>query len=450
MDLMGSSFKIDTATAEPAKKPQALSLRRYTIIGICICSLLIVGFGGWAAIAELSGAVIAGGSIVVETNLKKVQHPTGGVIGELSIRDGSQVKAGQVLMRLDETVTKANLAMVTKTLDELDGRRARLEAERDGSNEVHFSQELLDRAAKDPGVKKIITGEKILFDARRSARQAQKSQLRERIAQLSQEIDGLSAQQISKDEQIALIGLELSGVEELYKKDLVPLSRLASLQREAARLKGERGQLVAASAQAKGKIAETELQLIQLDQDLRSEVLKELREIDAREGEYVERKIAAEDQLRRVEIKAPQDGVIHQLAVHTIGGVIGPAEVIALVVPRAETLFIEANIAPQDIDQIKIGQHAVVRMSGLNQRTTPELNGTVERIAADLTHDQRTGASFYTIRVKLPKSEIERVKTAELVPGMPAEVHVQTKSRSALSYFFKPLSDQLARVFKEE
>lgn len=436
----------------PTMPPQsaAPSMRRLATLGLLACFGLVFGFGGWAATARLAGAVIAPGTIVVDSNLKKVQHPTGGVVGELHVRNGDRVETGDILARLDDTVTRANLAVVVKSIDELDGRRARLEAERDDIESVTFPEAIAGRAEQDIGVSKIIAGERRLFEARRTARAGQKAQLAQRIVQLEEEIEGLSAQAQSKEKQIGLIRDELKGVSELYAKNLVPLTRLVSLQREEARLEGERGQIIASAAQARGKISEIKLQIIQLDQDLRSEVLKELREIEGKYGELVERKVAAEDQLKRIEIRSPQAGVVHQLEVHTVGGVISPGEVLMLIVPQADALIVEAQVAPQDIDHATVGQEAVVRFSAFNQRTTPELFGTVTRVSADLSKDPQSGLTYYTARVALPNSELARLGSLKLVPGMPAEVHIQTGERTALSYFIKPLADQIARAFKEE
>lgn len=426
------------------------SLRRYIILGICACVLLVFGIGGWAAVADLAGAIIAPGTVVVDTHSKKVQHPSGGIVGELLVKDGALVQNGDVVIRLDETVTRANLAVIVKSLNEAEGRKARLETERDDIENLVFPDELELQKDRDNDIRKIIQGERHLFQARRLSRNGQKAQLKERVSQLHLEIEGLEAQRQAKVQEIALIKEELVGVQSLYDKKLVPFSRLTSLQREATRLDGERGQFIASVAQARGKIAETELQILQLDQDFRTEVLKELRELDGKIGEFIERKVAAEDQLKRVDLRAPQDGIVHQLAVHTVGGVITAGEVLMLVVPQQDALLMEVNVSPQDIDQLSLGQEAVVRLSAFNQRTTPELFGTVTRISADLTKDPQTQQSWYTVRVMLSEAELSRLGTLKLVPGMPVEAHIQTGKRSALSYLVKPLSDQLAKAFREE
>ncbi|HKY85422.1 MAG TPA: HlyD family type I secretion periplasmic adaptor subunit, partial [Pseudorhodoplanes sp.] len=411
--------------------------------------MLVGGVGGWATTTELSGALIAPGSIVVDTNIKKVQHPTGGVVGEVRVRDGDRVKAGDVVVRLDETVTRANLAIVTKGLNELAARKARLETERDGLDAIKFPEELLARQ-NDPDVAGSLSSERKLFSLRHNARTGQRSQLRQRVGQLQEEIGGLTAQQTAKGKEIALIERELVGVRDLYQKNLIQLNRLTQLEREATRLDGERGQLIASVAQSKGKIAELELQILQIDQDLSSEVAKELRDVDGKIGEFVERKVTAEDQLKRIDIRAPQDGTVFQSNVHTIGGVITAGDAIMMVVPDADNLTVEAKINPQDIDQLRLGQKALLRFTTFNQRTTPEIYGEVTRISADITTDQRSGAAFYTVRIGMSAAEIARLGDVRMVPGMPVETFVQTGDRTVMSYLVKPLFDQLSRAFREK
>jgi HlyD family secretion protein len=424
------------------------SIRHYLRVGIGVTILLAGGVGGWAATTQLSGAVIAQGQLVIDSNVKKVQHPTGGVIGELRVRDGSRVKAGDIVIRLDDTQTRANLAIVSKGLDELMAREARDEAERDGAETIAFPKDLLARI-DDLQVAHVVQGERKLFEIRRSAREGQKAQLRERIAQLKEEIKGIETQQEARGYQIDWIKKELEGVNELWKKHLVAYSRVTTLERDAARLLGERGQLSASIAQSRGKISELELQIIQIEQDMRAEVGKDLAEIRAKESELVEKKIAAADQLQRIDIRAPQNGVVHQLNVHTVGGVISPSEPIMLVVPESEALVVEAKLQPQDIDQVRFGQKALLRFSAFNQRTTPEVNGKVTQISADVSQDQKSGASFYTVRISVPEDEIARIEGLRLVAGMPVEAFIQTGERTVISYLVKPLSDQILRAFRE-
>jgi HlyD family secretion protein len=424
------------------------SIRRHSLAGLIIVIVLAGGVGGWAGTMKLSGALIAQGSVVVDSNVKKVQHPTGGIVGELRVRDGDRVKLGDIVVRLDDTVTRANLSIVTKGLSELAARKARLESERDGDESIKFPADLLQRI-NDPDVATVVDGERKLFELRRNARTGQKAQLRQRIDQLKEEVRGHLAQRESKEKELKLIAREMEGVNELWKQKLVALNKLTQLEREAARLEGEAAQLIAQSAQVAGKISETELQIIQIDRDLSSEVAKETREIDAKIGEFVERKVTAEDQLKRIEIRAPQDGAVFQLAVHTVGGVITAGDAIMLIVPEADNLLVEAKVNPQDIDQVKLGQSALLRLSAFNQGTTPEIYGKVTRISADTSLDQRTGASFYIIRISLPPEDIARLGDVRFVPGMPVEAFVQTGERTMLSYFGKPLHDQLMRAFRQ-
>ncbi len=432
-----------TSTDDPRR-----AIRRLNLAGFCAIVILIGVVGGWAATSQLSGAVIAPGNIVVESSVKKVQHPTGGVVGEILVRDGETVEAGQIVMRLDDTVTKATLGIVRSQLDEITAREARLLAERDGEKEIVFPDLFANRKS-DPSVATAIAGEQKLFESRSGTRNGQRSQLRERIAQTKQEIEGLSAQLSGKEKEIKFIGEELVGVTYLYNKNLIPIIRYMQLQRDQARLLGEQGQLTAEVARARVKISETELQILQIDQDFRTEVLKDLRDAQGKIAELKERVTAAEDQLKRVDIRSPQNGIVHQLAVHTVGGVVANGETIMLVVPRSDDLVVEAKVAPQDIDQISLGAATIVRIMAGNQRTTPDVGGALTRISADLTREQQTNQAYYVVRVTLDPAQVARLGDLKLVPGMPAEAFIQTQDRTPLEYLMKPLRDQIARTFRE-
>jgi len=430
--------------------PALHSIQRYMIVGMVIVGFVTFGIGGWAATSELTGAVIGQGVLVVDSSVKKVQHPTGGVVGELRVREGDKVLAGDILLRLDETQTLANATIVSKSFDELVARQARLEAERDNADQITFPKLLLERT-RDPASEaaRAIAAERSLFDLRRQARGGQKAQLKERSAQLQEEIKGYLGQAEAKQREVDFIHKELEGVRTLWEKKLVPMNRLTALERDTARLEGERSQLSGMTAQAKGKIAEIELQIIQIDQDLRTEVGKDLIETRSKISELAERKTAAVDQLYRIDIRAPQSGRVHQLAVHTVGGVISPGEQIMLIVPDADALAVEVKIAPRDIDQVYVGQAASMRFAAFDQKTTPEIEGEVSLVSADLTQDQRTGTSYYTARVLLKPEELARLGNAKLLPGMPVDVFIKTPGRTALSYLIKPLRDQAERAFKE-
>lgn len=424
------------------------SLRGLALAGGVGIALFSGTVGVWALATTLSGAVIASAQFVVDGNVKKVQHSTGGIVGELKVREGDKVEQDQVLIRLDDTVTRVNLQVVVKQLDELGVCRGRVEAERSGKDGITIAAEFVPRRHEQE-IAELISAEMSLFDARRAARDGQKAQLSQRIGQLQDEISGLRAEQAARDRQATLIEEELDGVRGLYAENVVSLSRKAALEREAANLEGQRGQLIATLAQAEGKIAETKLQIIQIDAALREEAVKELREIQARSAELVERRVAAEDQMKRVKIRSANAGFVHQLSVHTVGGVITPAEPAMLIVPAEDTLQVEARINPPDMDQIALGQEARVKIHAFNQRTTPELAGTVTRISADTSRDQQTGATFYTIRVSMPAAEFARLSSNRVSAGMQAEVFVKTEDRTPLEYIVKPLGDQIAKAFRE-
>ena len=374
---------LPASRAHTAEKNPATMIRRLNVIGLAMIAVFVGGFGGWATTSELSGAVIASGTVIVESVDKKVQHPTGGIVKEILVHDGSAVEEGQVLVRLDDTVTRSSLGVLRSQFNENSARRARLVAERDGANSIVFPEATLARRNEE-SVATAINGEEKLFASRREARAGQRSQFRERISQSNEEIRGVSAQQAAKEKEISLIAQELEGVTELYSKNLVTISRYNQLQRDQTRLEGERGQSIAEIARARAKISETELQIIQVDNDFRTDVLKDLRDADGRIAELTDKMVAAEDQLNRVDIRAPRSGVVHALGIHTVGGVIANGETIMTIVPQGDDLIVEAKVMPNQVDQIVEGAPTVVRINAGNQRTMPELHGNLIHVSAEL------------------------------------------------------------------
>ena len=421
----------------------------YILVGCAVVAFLALGLGGWASTAEISGAIIAQGSLVVDFNVKKVQHPTGGVVGEVRARDGDRVKAGDILIRLDETVTRANLAIVTKGLTEFYARKARLAAERDGTDTVALPKELANRAG-DSDVQEAMASERKLFELRRKTRTGQKDQLAQRVKQLQEQIIGLTAQQDAKTKEMGLIDKELGGVRDLWAKNLVPDHPAHRPRTRGGAPAGRARSADRCRRGGEGQDCRDELQILEVDQQFTSDVAKELRETDSKIGEYVERKVTAEDQLKRTDIRAPQDGVVFQSTANTVGGVITAGDPIMLIVPEADSLLVEAKVEPKDIDHVQIGQSVVLRFSAFNTRTTPELNGTVVRVGADTSTDQRTGQSYYLVRISMTKDEIGRLGDVKLTPGMPVEAFIQTGERTVLTYLVKPLQDQLKRAFREK
>jgi HlyD family secretion protein len=416
--------------------------------GLRVLLVVFVLAGGLAVLMPMAGAVVVPGNLVVQSNVKAIQHPTGGVVAEIPVHDGQRVGAGDLLLRLDATQAQASLQMVSKQLDEMRARIARLVAERDGAAQIEVPPELAARS-DETTVRTLLASEQSLFKARANARRSQIDLLQSRVSQLGEEIGGLNAQVDSKSKQLELITGELSGVQDLYDKRLVPLTRLTTLQRESARIEGERGQLTSAIAETKSKIGEAQLQIVRLDQDSRTDIVKELGESQGKEAELVERGVAARDLLERIEIHAPNSGVIHQLSAHTIGGVIRAGDTIMEVVPDLDDLQIEARLQPNDIDQVRMGQTAFIRFSAFNQRVTPQVNGQVSYVSADTSQDQKSNAPYFTVRVSLPDEERRRLVGLQLVSGMPAEVFMQTGSRTMMSYLLKPIADQLKRAFVE-
>jgi HlyD family secretion protein len=427
--------------------PSQHSLARHSLIGYLLIFGLFGTLAAWAFTTEIAGAIIAHGIVVVSSETKKVQHPTGGVVREILVSNGSMVKKGQLLVILDETVLSANLALISKSLAELMARKARLVAERDYTTRIEaaalqeIAPEITAQAIKD---------EEALFERRRAVRQSIKSQLGQRVQQSTDELTGLQAQLDAKIREIELVSGELKGASALWNKALMPITKYNALQREAARLGGERGQLLASIALANAKMIETQLKILQIDDDLGSEVGKELRDVDYRINELVERRVAAQDQLHRTKIVAPKAGIVHELAAHTVGGVIGAGDTLMLIVPQGEALAAEVRVRPQDIDQLRRGQEALLRFSAFNQSMTPDCPGKLRHIAADLSLDSRNGAAFYVVRIDLSTLETGCLAPNALLPGMPVEAFMKVSDRTVWSYFTKPLSDHMARAFRAD
>jgi HlyD family secretion protein len=425
------------------------SIRRNLLGGMTVVALLVGGVGVWAGTADISGAIISHGAVVVENSEKKVQHPTGGVVGKIFVRDGDRVQAGDVLVQLSDTIPRASLAYVTKNLDELYARKSRLEAERDGSERMTLAPMLVARM-NDPEIAATVASEQRLFELRRTEVSGNKARLRERIEQLGKQIEGYSAQESAKAREIELINDELVDIRSLVEMRLTLKSKLTEYEREATRIEGERAQLVSSMAQAKGAIAEVELQILQLDKEFSSETGSELRDVEAKIAEFEERKVTAEDQLSRIDIRAPASGKVYQSTIHTVGGVIGAGEPIMLIVPDTDTLTVEVKAAPQDIDQLLIGQRARLRFTAFNVRTTPETEGVVSMVAADVTRDQHTNEVYYAVRITPDPKDLNKHGQLSLIPGMPVEAFIRTGDRKVISYLMKPLTDQMMRAFRDQ
>ena len=445
---MASSNLLNAPPVEPSLRPLLTAV-------LATVTLLFVGVGGWAATATLSGAVIAPGTVVVETSVKKVQHPNGGIVGAILVKEGDKVMAGDPLVRLDDTLTRANLQIINQQLDELQMRGARLELELslgpvlDQLKEFEFPASLAGRAG-DTYVQSLFATEKIAYEARRATCGSQNSQFDERIAQLDEEVMGLTDQIEANVKEVGFIAQEIEGLVQLEAKQLVTLAKMVERRRLAARLAGEQSQLRASAAQAKGKIAEIKLQKLSHFQQQRTDIVNERREVQVKQVELQERQITAQDQLKRTQLRSPQTGVVHQLAIHTVGGVIEPGEPVMLIVPDNDDLSIEVEIRPSDIDQVFVGQKSTLRFTGLSHGTTPEISGTITRVGADVTRRAPSGQNYFVARVSVDVGEIDKLNRSRLVPGMPVEVYMQTSERTPLAYLLKPFSNQVDRAFRED
>jgi HlyD family secretion protein len=425
-----------------------VAMRRYQIVGFAGLFLVMGSVAGWAALSQIRGAVIAPGALVVDGNTKRIQHRDGGIVAQILVKDGDLVKAGDLLVRLDDTDAKAELGIIETIRSEWLAKAARLRAERDGAAQIAYPAELLGRQNEEV-ISELLEGQERLFVSQRASLDGRIKQLEERIDQLNKEIAGIEAQLAAKEQQKKLIRKELKAMQQLLEKGLVQVTRVLALQREDARLQGETGDHEAQIARARGQIGEVKVQILQIRDDALTKTLSELREAEAKIAEFDERRIAVAAKLKRVDIRSPRDGFVHQLAVHTIGGVIGAGEPVMIIVPEEDPLVIEARVRPQDIDQVHNGQDAVLRFPNAASSLTPQIHGTVSFVSADLKQPEPNQPPFYTVRLQMKAGEAGKLNGLELKPGMPAEAHMQTASRSPLSYLLKPFRDQLQHAMRE-
>lgn len=438
-------------------------LRRRLLAGYIVAAIFFVGILGYAALVEIRGAIIAPGNMVVEGNIRRIQHQDGGSIAAILVRNGQKVSAGDLLVRMNETQARAEFGVVMVQLYSQQVRAARLVAEREEQPSIKFPPPPMDTGLeKDPGalmramslsctdLSSCLNIENELFVARRRARDGEISQLRERVEQTGQEIEGLAAQAKAIEDQAAVVRSELVGLEALLKQGLTQLSRINPQRLNLAQLEGQAGEIKAQIARARGRISEINVQIAQVTKQALNEVTKDLREASEKIADLHERRLAAEAKLQRIEIRAPIAGTIHQLSLFTIGGVAAPGETVMQIVPEDEKLLVESRIDPAFIDQVSVGQDALIRFSSFDQRTTPELAGRVTFVSADLEQDPKQQIPpYFRARAELKSGEIEKLAEQRIISGLPAELHLQTRERTILSYMMKPLTDQIARTFRE-
>jgi HlyD family secretion protein len=435
---------MEAVSESPANK----AIRRYMLLAGVTLGGLVAGAGGWAATMNISAAVIGSGVIGVQGNTKKIQHGKGGIVREIRVSNGTLVRAGDIVLRLDGVEASTTLAATIKEIDQLDARRLRLIAERDGVEELIDPMQQIARLEDRPFIEGL-KSETALFKARREQIDSKTAQLKEQIAQIEQQRDGTRQRLISNAEEASWSEQQAQKIENLAKEGLVQFSRLADSKRMVAQLSGERSQLLSDEATAGKRITEIELQIAQLDKDRRTEVLTDLLDTEGKLAKLAEQRLALEDQIEHLDIRAPVDGIVHQLATHTIGGLLSPGETAMNIVPTRDMLTVDMRIKPNDVDQVSIGQAARLRFSAFNQRTTSEIEGRVESLSPDVSVNEQTGETWYSARIAISPQERAKLGELALIPGMPVEAYIKAAPRTALAYIIKPISDQMERAMRE-
>jgi HlyD family secretion protein len=425
----------------------AVRVKHSVLFGAIVSLALCLGIGSLVVFTQITGAVVTQGFLVVESNVKTVQHQQGGIVSELLVKEGDRVELGQLLVRLDPTAAQASLAVYTDALNQGLIRQVRLEAELTGRDTVAFPDKL-PTGATGKALEPIVGAEQRIFEARRASRLGEQAQLRERVGQLKLQIQGLEIQAAAKLKEIGFIKQELEGVRALWTKRLVPLQRVNQVERDATRLEGERGTFISNIAQVNAQITETELAIISVTNKFNSDVSAELKEVQAKNGELLERRLAALDVMNRTEIRAPQAGIVNGLKFHTVGGVIAPADTVMLIVPERDKLLAEVRLSPADIDKVHVGQDAIIRFSAFDRNTTPTAPGTLQFVSPDITVDQRTGAGYFVARLGFDEAQFNAATGAKLQPGMPIEGYIVSADRSIISLLLKPLTDQMFKAFR--
>lgn len=434
---------------ETGKAEKKWASSGYAIAGYATVFVLLGGMGAWAALTRINGAVVAAGIIEVASNRQVVQHLTGGVVGEIRVKEGDTVKAGDVLMRLDDTFDRSELAVIEGQLFSLLGMAARLQAEQDEKTEITFDPELLKAAVTDPDAAEIVAGQKRLMEARAETRGKQVAQLQEKKAQIGKQNDGLDSRIEALETQVGLIGKELEAQNKLLAQSLTNASRVLALQREEAEIRGTISQARSSIAENAGRVAEIEIAILNVQSTVREEATTALRDIEAKIAQLRENRNAKHETLSRMDITAPMSGVVLGMQVHALRSVIRPADPLLYIIPQEHDLVISTQISPTQIDQVVVGQRAHIRFAAFDHRSTPEIFGHVTKVAADVLADQRTGATFYKAEIKPDAGEMAKFADKHVMPGMPVEAFIQTSERSPLEYLVKPLADYFSKAFRE-
>ena len=430
----------------PAKAPSA---RAPLLLGGIALALLVGGFGAWSVTTKIAGAVVAGGQVEVEQNRQVVQHPDGGVVAEILVKDGDLVAAGAPLIQLDGTLLKSELTIVEGQFFEILARRGRLEAERDDADTIAFPTELTEFAKTRPEIATLMKGQQRLFVARAETEANEIEQLQRRRGQIASQIEGIVAQRASTDNQLRFIEEELTDLKTLLDRGLTQAGRVLALEREKARLEGAAGELDATRAEAEGRVTEIDIEILKRGSTRREDANTQLRDLGYRELELAERRRALIEQIDRLDIRAPVAGIVHALQVTTPRSVVRAAEPVLYLVPQDRPLVIAARVAPIHVDEIRIGQEVTLRFAAFDSRTTPELFGQVARISADALVDEASQSSYYRAEVVLDAGELAKLEGHAIIPGMPVEVFIRTGERTPLAYLIKPFAEYFNRAFRE-
>ena len=434
-----------------AHDPKKWKAGKHILIGTVIIVALFGGGGWWATHTEISGAVVASGELRVETKQKPVQHPEGGVVGEIFVREGEVVELGQPLLRLEQITQDATRAILESQITELAARKVRLLAERDSDRALSFPPDLLEKERRGGEGSKVVSDQRSLFAARLAGYRQQAAQMRERVGQIQSEIAGSQSRISSFRNQLVSVEGERVRVKTLLDQGLTTETRLQEILREKARIEGEIGALESNTSRLTRQIQETRIEMTRLRESRREEAIAELREVQGGINEIEQRIVVADESIRKIQLVSPQAGAVQDLTVFAAGAVVYPGQPIMMIVPTTDRLVLEAKVDPTKRDQVVVDGPARVRFSTFNQATTPELNGTVVNISYDRKIDEVSGAPYFSVEVLLSDDERKRLgEENKLVPGLPAEIFIETGKRTPMSYILKPLADNFARAGNEK
>ena len=417
-------------------------------LGFGAVVLLLGGIGVWSVQTEIAGAVVASGKVQVESRSQVIQHPEGGVVGEILAHDGDTVAAGDILVKLDGTFLSSELAIIEQQLVEIFARRTRLVAERDDADDFTYQDRPEFMIIETATVEDQLAGQKNLFEARKRSLVRELEQLREQQSQIERQIEGAESQQVSFEKQLTLIEQELADVQSLFDKGLVETTRLLALQRQQASLEGEIGRLTSSIAESAARISGLAIEALRLADARREAAITQLRDIQYSEIELKERRLSLIERLSRLDIRAPVNGIVFDSRVLAPQAVISAAEPITFIVPGDQPLQVSARIDPNDIEQVYSGQDVRLMFTTFSRRTTPEVLGKVVRVAADAQTDEVTGLSYYEAILRPDAEALAKLENVELLPGMPVEAFLKTEDRTPLSYLTQPLTVYFQRAFR--